>query len=244
MNEEQLFKCRIEELPFLGKLAFEFFNRDKTDFVGFSPDYDDPFPSNFMAQNKAVDELVAPVKLTAEMKKITQRLVDHYNHARNLVNKCQRYAEKANDAGIDLTMNPSDFGFKAVRLDIKNRNDEGVVKNLKILQSNMKDNLSALAPKGYNENVQNELSGLISGFSEDSIAQSLKKKEREKLVQNNMDKLNKYWLMVNEVLKDGKSIYKGKDQKKVNDYTYSELIKNVRLTRKKEDPETPDAPEV
>jgi hypothetical protein len=28
----------------------------------------------------------------------------------------------------------------------------------------------------------------------------------------------------------------------VKDYTYSELIKYVRLTRKKDDPETPDAP--
>jgi hypothetical protein len=41
--------------------------------------------------------------------------------------------------------------------------------------------------------------------------------------------------MINtDLLETGKVIYKEKDKEKVKDYTYTELIKKIRIARKKE----------
>jgi len=235
--EEPLFKCRIEELTFIGVFILVSFNRDKADFIKLSPDYNDPFAENCEQTITQVEELVAPKKLTGEMKKITQQLADGFTHCRNLMNKVERYVDKASQAG-PLTMAPGDFGIKAVREAVGLKNDEGVVKNLRALQQNLTANLDALIPKGYTNEVQAELKTLIRDLNDTSVAQTLKKNERAELVKNNMGELNSLWLIIDDLMKSGKAIYKEKDKSKVKDYTYAELIKNVQLKRKQE--ETPE----
>lgn len=238
--EDPLFKCRIEELPFLGVFILASFNRDKADFMKFSPDYNDPFADNCQQAISIVEELVAPKKLTGEMKKITQQLADHFTRCRNVMNKVERYIDKASQGGQALTMAPGDFGIKAIREAVRLRNDEGVVKHLRTLQQNLTDNLAALAAKGYTDEAQAELRALIKDLSETSVAQTMKKNERAELVKNNIGEFNKLWLIIDDLMKTGKAIYKEKDKSKVKDYTYAELIKNVQLKRKQDDNTTPE----
>lgn len=236
--EEPLFKCRIEELTFLGVFILVSFNRDKADFIELSPDYNDPFADNCQQTITLVEDLVAPKKITGEMKKITQQMADHFTHCRNLMNKVERFVDKASRAGLALTMAPGDFGIKDVREAVGIKNDEGVVKYLRTLLQNLTDNRATLVPKGYTEEVQTELKTLIRDLSNTSVAQTLKKNERAELVKNNMDKLNTLWLIIEDLMKSGKAIYKEKDKSKLKDYTYADLIKNVQLKRKQD--ETPE----
>jgi hypothetical protein len=242
MMDEPMFKCRIEELTFLGVFILVSFNRDKADFIKFSPDYNDPFADNCEQTITVVEELVAPKKLTGEMKKITQQLADLFTHCRNMMNKVERYVDKASKDGLELTMAPGDFGIKAVCEAAGHRNDEGMVKNLRTVQQNLTANLDALIPKGYTAEVQAELKTLIRDLNDASVAQTLKKNERMELVKNNMGELNNLWLIIDDLMKSGKAIYKEKDKSRLRDYTYAELIKNVQLKRKQEEtPETAPA---
>jgi hypothetical protein len=231
---ERLFKCRIEELPFLGKLLLISFIRDKDGFITISPDYADPFTEKFQNQVKLVDELVNPKKLTGEMKVLTQKLSAHFKHTRNLVNRLEIYINKAVSDKLPLTLTPSDFGIKLVRQEVNLKNDEGVVRNLQSLKNNLSENLTSLVAKGYTVAVQTELTTLIKELGEDSIAQTTKKKQREKLVNDNMSELNNLWSMMNDILKTGKAYAKEKDSVKIKDYTYDHILKDVKMKRKEE----------
>ena len=237
--KDAIFKCRVEELPFLGNIVLESFLRDKSEFIAFSPDYKDPFVTNYQAQVKTVDNLVAPKTLIAEQKQITLRLKSHFTRGRNLMNKLERYVQKAEKTdGLKLTIALDDFGFKAVRQNMNLKNDEGAVLHLKAVKQNFINNLAVLEGKGYTAAVQAELEALISDIANDSLAQTKKMKEREKLVADNIEQLNKLWLMIDDLLKTGKSILKEEDKSRSKDYTYSDLIKNVRMIRAKLEPET------
>jgi hypothetical protein len=106
---------------------------------------------------------------------------------------------------------------------------------LRTLQQNLADNLAVLATKGYTESVQTELKTLIKDVSADSVAQTLKKKEREALVLNNMDQLNKLWFIITDMMKSGKAIYTEKDHHKLKDYTYTDVVKDVQMKRKQQE---------
>ncbi|HEY4786153.1 MAG TPA: hypothetical protein VIH57_08885 [Bacteroidales bacterium] len=69
----------------------------------------------------------------------------------------------------------------------------------------------------------------------DNISQIRKKKEHEQLVKANTSEFNKYWLLIDDILATGRAIYKKKDKNKAKDYTYTELIKVVRMKHKARD---------
>lgn len=236
------FKCKIEELPFLGAITHEYFIRDKQDFILFSPVYNDPFAATLLGQNKVVDDLVSSRKVTAEMKKMTQKLAADFTRARNVLNKVERYVTMSEADGLPLKIAAVDFGISEARMNLARKNDEGVVLNLNVIRKNIQENLAALEDKGYNADLQKELDSLIKDITGDSLAQTMKKKERQELVRKNIGELNKLWKMIDDILKTGKSIYKGKDDQKVRDYTYTDLIRNVQIRRQKEDPDAPAEP--
>lgn len=237
---EKQFECKIEELPFLAHTTVDNFTADQADFIGFSTDYDEDHLNKAVTQIEKVDALVAPQKLMGEKKKITQNIMDDYKHTRNLLNKLERIIDRAADAGLNLSMLPKDFGIKRVRDDINIKNDEGAVLNLKALKGNLEANKVVLETKGYNQDVQEELSDLIIKLGNDSLAQTRKQKEWEDQIKKNMGEFNALWDIVSDILKTGKAIYKEKDPAKVKYYTYADLIKTVRIQRKKAEEENGD----
>jgi hypothetical protein len=234
---EPQFECKIEELPFLARITVDNFTADQAEFIKFSPDYDEDHLKKAEAQIEKVGDVVAPEKLMGEKKKITQDIMDDYTHGRNLVNKLERFIDRAADAGLALTMLPKDFGVKKVRDNINLKNDEGAVLALKALKGNVDANKAVLESKGYRADVQKELSDLVIKLESDSKAQTRKQKEWEDLIKANMGEFNALWEIVSDILKTGKTIYKEKDKTKVKDYTYADLINDVRIKRKKQEEE-------
>jgi hypothetical protein len=231
-------KCRTEELPFLAEYARDNFMRDKADFVNNSAEYDKNFLLKFDPQLKLVNEVAATSMLVAQQKAITKQIGKHYESARNWVNKVENYAKKASAA---LVTDIHDFGFKGIRNEIRVKNDEGVIKKLGEMLQHADANKMALEPKGFTPAFRTSLKTFIDTFETDIKSQIRKIDERKSLVKNNKKEFETLWKMItDDILETGKVIYKEVNKERLKDYTYSELIKKVRLARKKEEEDKQD----
>lgn len=229
MEEKVQFQGRIEEVIFAAVYLLVSLKRDKDLFKAYSPVYDDAFIAGFEAQSEQVDNLVSPKKLTGEMKVITRLVASDYKKIRNMVNRIDDYL-KLSDG--QLTMGSVDFGIKEVRRQLNSKNDEGIVKELKMLYKNTENNKLALEPKGYTDAVSNDFKTLIGSLGSNSQAQTLKKDSRIALTKENIKELNKLWTIMTQVMDSGKNIAKEQENDSMlKDYTYLNLKKKLRLER-------------
>jgi hypothetical protein len=234
-------QCKIEELPFLADFVRDNYVRDAVDFKFFSPVFGDSFLTKYDAQAKLVNGVVTPTLLISEQKAITQRISEHYTTARNFVNKIERYAKMADEEKL-LKISVSDFGFKGIRKELDNDNDEGMVNKMGELKQLADANREALEPMGFIPAISTELGTFITTFSDDVKAQKRKMDQHAKLIKDNAGEFDILWGMISNILKTGKVIYKEKDKSKLKDYTYDELIKKVHQKRQSEE-DNGEAPE-
>jgi hypothetical protein len=224
-----------EELPFIAIYLLVSLKRDKALFTEFSTIYDDDYIADMEAQNDTVKNLISPLKLTGEMKVITKLVADDYTKIRGVVNRAESYLKKAKTG---LTMAADDFGVSQVRDELEAKNDEGIVKNLRMLFNNLEDNKAVLVPKGYTPAVSTKFAALIESLGTDSVAQNLKKDSRITLTRENIETMNVLWRKMDEVMEDGKKIAKEKkNDAMLLDYSFKYIQKKVRLDRKKKEEE-------
>jgi hypothetical protein len=233
MEESPLFNCRIEEVPFIVAFLLISLERDKALFKAHSPVYTDDYIENFRNQLAVVEGLVAPIVLTGERKVITKLVNEDYQKVRHMVNRVADYLKLADGS---LTLAAEDFGMKGVRAQLDVKNDEGIVKALRILYKNFEDNKTELAKAGYTSAVSAEFENLIADLSGHSKAQTTKKDDRIALTKQNIAETNKLWKTMVTVMGTGKTLAKemGNDSMQ-QDYTIASLVKKVRLERKKEE---------
>jgi hypothetical protein len=91
----------------------------------------------------------------------------------------------------------------------------------------------ALTKQGLSESVINLFGSAVVSIHDDNQKQYEIVSNRKELVQNNMELFNGLYADIIEICEVGKAIYKGKDAKKVKDYTFSELMKQVRVVFKR-----------
>ena len=126
----------------------------------------------------SASEIIEPKKLMEEKKIITQRIKGYYKAGLNTANRFEEFVTGAREDGSELTV--SDFGFKELRKQIKNKNDEGIVRAFKSVISNMDDNKAMLEAKGYADEVKAAAIKLVGDLETDSMAQTQKEKSRMK----------------------------------------------------------------
>lgn len=229
MRNEVKFQCLYEELPFVALYLLVPLKRDKALFKAFSPLYTDEYIDALEAQKKLVEELVPSRQVTGEIKIITQQVASDYTRVRNMLNRLESYLKKA---AAPLSMPASDFGIRQTRVELEAKNDEGIVKQLRVVQNNMDNNSAALEPVGYTKTISNELKALIISLTNNSTAQNIKIDDRRALTRENINEMNKLWKMMSDVLEDGKKIAKEKkNAAMVKDYTFKEIQKKVRQDR-------------
>jgi hypothetical protein len=230
MREAKM-QCRIEEIIFLAEFTRDNFVRDRADFAAFSEVFNEKYLHKFDTQVKKVKEILAPALLTAEIKTITGRIDDHYVTVRSIANKVERYATMAKGT---MNTRPADFGFRKLRNELQLNNDEAVVKKLRVLLQHIDKNREALEANGLSKAYRQEFEMAINTFEADIIAQSRKIDERKKVVKQNIRQFDTLWNMMAEIMRTGKVLYKTKNRSRLKNYTYTRLIKNVRLTHIKE----------
>ena len=229
MKDGVKFQGLYEELTFIALYLLVSLKRDIALFKEFSPVYNDKYIADMEAQKNLVEELTAPQQLTGEMKSITRMVASDYTRVRNMVNRLESYLDKVTEP---LTIAVADFGIRQARVELKAKNDEGIVHQLRVVQKNFENNKAAIEPKGYTTEIAAELKALITSLTTNSTAQNLKKDDRKVLTRENIEEMNKLWKMMSEVMDDGKKIAREQENAAMaKDYTFRYIQKKVRQDR-------------
>ncbi|MBW7869143.1 MAG: hypothetical protein H3C31_12570 [Brumimicrobium sp.] len=120
------------------------------------------------------------------------------------------------------------FGISDLRISIRKRDYEGVLKGVKILMSNVQNHLTALQGKGMPAAMPQTLQGLHDGVAQNRLKQFEIQSNRAGIVQNNLKTLNELYIRMTEIYSIGKMLYKNTDPAKYADYTFTKLLKKVR----------------
>lgn len=224
------FPCKAEELPILGDFLKTSFERDKTTFAKYSPDFNDTYLAAFGNELSAADGLINSSKFLKEQKAITARNEANASELRTSLDLLQGYTKRAK---AKLTIAPSDFGISPLRKKLAVLDLEGVISAFDLVLKNVEENVSALQEKGFSPEAHTGLINLRNTFKADNKAQNDKQNERSEHVQKNIALLNTLWARMQDVMKTGKILFKSTDASKLDDYTMTELKKRVKQERKK-----------
>src|SRR5882724_7063527 len=105
--------ARIEEIPTLGRFTQENYLRDKLDFECYKPiKYVAGYAAILLGKVTAVEAVVFPKTITAQLKLVTGRIDTNMEKIRPMMNRLEGYVV---DAAPSLTIGVKDFGIKQVR---------------------------------------------------------------------------------------------------------------------------------
>jgi hypothetical protein len=231
MKKTKEFKCNNEELSVIGGFVSFNLKRDLSDFTVFSPKFDEKYVTDFDADIKKCSDLVIPKEETAKLKVITNRLYSTMDSLMGIVSSLVIYITMAK---TDIPISATDFGISALRKAIHRLDVEAVLQNLHILRNGIQQYKAELSKQGLSDDVINLITTATTSIQADNQKQYEIVTTRKELVQNNLWLFNGLYAKIIEVCTIGKAIYKGKDEKKVKDYTFSALLKQVRIVFKRD----------
>jgi hypothetical protein len=221
--------CKDEELPVICNFAVFSIKRDLVDFTAYSPMFNQEYVTGFEAKTKDVAELIAPKSETVEKKKITDRLHKTMDGLIGPVNYLKGYIEMA---GGTLNISAADFGLTPLRNGIKGKDAENVLKNLQLVITNTDKYKTPLVAKGLGEPLIAKFVDAKTSIAADKQKQYEITSKRKGIVQDNLGLLNDLYDQLSEILRIGKILYQQTDPAKLKDYTFTELMKQVRKTVK------------
>lgn len=227
------FNCKEEELSVIAKFVAFSLKRDLGDFTAYSPLFTTNYVTDFESKITRISDLLEPKTETLAKTQITARYTATIHSLPDKVNRISGYIMLAKTG---LTENS--FGLKALRKSIDKTDIEGVMDNLHLVIANLISNKAALAPQGLTEEFITDLSTAWQSMSDDKQLQFEITTNRSKIVQNNLSLLNDLYSQVNEINKIGKILYKLSDKSRLDDYTFSSLLKKVRQVKKTTPTET------
>lgn len=233
-NLNHNYSCKNEELPIIGKFVAYSFRRDLNDFTTYSPKFNRVCLTSYETKITEAEELVQPKTETTELKKITETLYLTFNGLIDPINRLTGYINLAHE---QIPLSPADFGITALRNGIKQKDAEGIIKNLKTIKTNIAKYKTILTAQGLSEELTAQF------VSAETTIGTLKQKQyeiltnRKNLVQENISTLNSLYDLMSEIIAIGKILYKTSNPAKLQEYTFSELKKRVGI-QIKTSPET------
>jgi hypothetical protein len=219
------FDCKSEELPIVCRFCASSLSRDLADFTTFSPVFDAPYLASFKARIEAVQELVQPQSETIELKVLTQHI---YHTLDDLISPINHLGGYLQLTGKEIPISSADFGLVSLRKSVRVRDVENVLKQLHIVGENIHKYKTALMVKGLTE-------ALIAKFTEVAIPLTANKEKkylmvsnRAVIVQNNRGLLNELGDQLAEICRIGKILYGQTDKAKLKDYTFAQIMKQIK----------------
>lgn len=229
------FNVSVEDLPVIAGFVGTSFESNQSDFTDYSPDFQQPYLTNYKAKLALIEEIVFPKKITNEIKVVTERISAAMEATRDPLNRLEGYASRAKN----LSINPADFGIQEVRKAISAKNNEKYYSSMGNLLGNVEANFTQLSEKGFTAEAKEVLLNARKNVKADIDLQNSKLNEKGDLVEDNIESLNELWDLMADILKTGKMLYKNKDKSKTTEFTMSTLKARVKAERKKK--ETPPA---
>jgi len=222
-------RVRGYELPTFAKFVIDAYENDQKEFTDYSEDYSVAHLLGLRTNQTAIEALVNPGQIMAELKVITNRLYSNQLVVATHMNLLEGYVKRAEG----LTINLKDFGIKEVRAANRSGNMQKLTDKLGIVIGNAKTNIAALTLKGYTAAKQTALIALMNQISTDNGGQNKKMNERMLLVENNHDTMNAFWDSVVDVCDAGKRIFKPLSVEKNQQYIIDRVISRLRNDAKK-----------
>jgi len=231
------YNCKDEELPVICKYAVFSFNRDLADFTAFSPKFNLDYVAAFEAKIASVSEVIMPRSETLDRKNITIRLYKTMDGLTDPINRLSGYLKLAQ---ASLTVTAADFGLTLLRKNISTKNAEGVISSLRTVSNNLTRHEAILTEQGLTPELSNRFTEALASISADNQKQYEILSNRKNIVQNNTGLFNELYGQLTEILNVGKIIYKATNTVKTQEYTFTGLLKQVRILAKKEAAATPE----
>lgn len=231
------FNCKDEELPVVAGFLALSLARDLNDFTTFSPVFDAVYLEAYKTKIETVQELVEPKTETIELKTLTERIYNRLDELINPINRIEAYLKLAKQS---IPISAADFGLVQLRKSIRTRDVENVLKLLRTVDANITKYKSELQAKGLTENLAPQLAEAGQKLAADKNKKYELVSKRTALVQNNLGVLNELNDQVSEICNIGKVLYKPTDKAKLKDYTFAQLMKQVRRKDKPAEEKTPE----
>ena len=221
--------CKIEEVAPIGHFLVNSLSAGVGDFTAFSPDFNAAYVTAANTKLTAVENLINPKQLTAEMKVITLRTSNNMIGLRPKIDFLEGYIKRA----TGLTIAAKDFGVSAVRKANNKGDVELLIFALQFLLTNATNNMSALTNKGYTTAQHTALTVIKTVLGDDNNAQNAKLNERNNNVAKNYGLINDLWVLLTDISDTGKRIYRTVAPQKVDDFTMAALMRRIRQEQKK-----------
>jgi hypothetical protein len=229
LNVNRSFNCKDEELSVLCGFGSLSLARDLSDFAAYSPLFDASYLSAFKARMEALKELILPKSETIELKVITGRLYRTMDELKSPINHLKGYLELS---GKLIPITAGDFGLVALSKSARAHDVEGVLSHLHSVEANIKKYQNELMAKGLTEALIEKFTAAAILLAADKNKKYALVSSRAAIVQNNLGLLNDLHNQLTEICRIGKILYKPTNPAKLKDYTFSHLMKQVKLSKK------------
>lgn len=140
-----------------------------------------------------------------------------------------------------IKISSKDFGLSKLRKGINRSDPEKVLDALKDVNKNIKTYNGALTEQGFTDTLNEQLTNAYTSIESYRQQQYEIQENRKALVQSSIGTFNELYDLLKEILKIGKILYKDKDPVKRQEYTFSNLKKQVRRILKEKKENTKDS---
>jgi hypothetical protein len=220
------FNCKDGELPVMcGYVAFSL-KRDAEEFNRYSPKFNAEYIADFETKTSAVSELLSPVLETAELKGITTRMYAVINGLLDPLNRVKGYLKLAKDT---VPVSATDFGLTLLRKKVSTKDAKGILQGLQLVNANLQKYKEPLSAQGLTEELISVFTTSAGFIAADNQKPYEIVSRRKDLVRTNVGLLNDLYKQLSEIMEVGKILYKGNNIVKLKEYTFSELLKKVRI---------------
>lgn len=215
-----IMSIKQEEMVPLADMLIASFERDQTVFQAENELYSVAFLNAFKTHTETVRQLERADTLLIQQKTTTREL---YQLADDLYQPLKLFGIVVDKAGL-----PTNIVQDTIN-NLKSRNMEAVLVNLKSLNQVVNGNMNLLSSKAMKANFPELLETKFEEITAKSNLQTRIMQQRQLLTNENAGSYNKlYNDYIMDVCKIGKVIHQGNP--KVKEYTVSDLLKKLRVT--------------
>jgi hypothetical protein len=223
------FDCKDEELPIVCGIGAIRLARDLSDFTAYSPKFDAHYLAALESKIEVVQELVQPQSETVEQQVITERMYQLLDNLTFPINYLEGYLKLA---GNQIPISSADFGLAQLRKSARLRDVESVLMLLQTIDDNIKKYKMDLIAKRLSSVLIAKLSVTRKLLDEDMDKKFALVSRRYAFVQKNRSLLNDLYDQLNEICSVGKILYRQTNKAKLKDYSFTQMMNQVRRNTK------------
>jgi hypothetical protein len=223
------YHCKDEELPVVAGFLAVSLKRDLKDFNELSPLFDDAYLLKYKDQIETCRAMMPSEEETVALKTITSRLYASIDGLHIQATKLSIYIQLGQ---ADIPVSAADFGITKLFHKIRSKDVEGLLHQLRIVTDNIQIYRMALTQLGMPDTLPAQLGAAVASITSDNMTQYEIVSARRELVQSNMGKMNDLYAIMQEIIRVGRALYRKQNPAKADDYTFTELLKQVRVVHR------------